>query len=82
MNSFVEKKINYYAQAIVDGSDKRDAHAMGELTFYMALRRTMKGEATIQDVGMMDAVNDVLQEIGVVFEGATFLEQIENMDEE
>ena len=76
MKSFVESKINDYAQAILDGSDKRDAHAMGELHFYMALRRILKGDGTVQDIGMMDAVNDTLQEIGIVFEGATFLQEI------
>ena len=81
MKSFVEAKINQYAKAILDGSDKRDAHAMGELHFYMALRRILKGDQTIQDIGMIDAVNDTLQEIGIVFEGATFLEQIEDHED-
>jgi hypothetical protein len=81
MKSFVEAKINEYAKAILDGSDKRDAHAMGELHFYMALRRILKGDGTIQDIGMMDAVNDTLQELRLVFEGATFLEQIQNHED-
>lgn len=73
MEAFVEAKINEYAQKIIDGSDKRDAHAMGELEFYMAFRRILKGDETAQDVGLMDAVNDTLQEMGVVESGASFI---------
>lgn len=82
MKQFVEEKINTYAQAIIDGSDKRDAHAMGELKVYMALRRVLKEQATIEDIGMMDAINDVMQEIGAVFEGETFLEMVEQDDDD
>ena len=53
-------------------SDKKDAHALGELTFYMAIRRVLKGEATIQDLGMMDAINDTLQEAKIIEESKTF----------
>ena len=73
MEAFVEEKINEYAQKIIDGSDKRDAHAMGELEFYMAFRRILKGQGTAQDMGLMDAVNDTLQEMGIVESGASFL---------
>lgn len=73
MEAFVEAKINEYAQKIIDGSDKRDAHAMGELEFYMAFRRILKGDGTAQDMGLMDAVNDTLQEMGVVASGTSFI---------
>ena len=72
MNEFVESKVNHYAEAILKGSDKKDAHALGELTFYMAIRRVLKGEATIQDLGMMDAINDILQEAKIIEESKTF----------
>jgi len=72
MNEFVESKVNQYAEAILNGSDKKDAHALGELTFYMAIRRVLKGEATIQDLGMMDAINDTLQEAKIIEESKTF----------
>jgi hypothetical protein len=78
MNEFVEKKINSYAQNIIDGSDKRDAHAMGELKFYMALRRCIKNESTIEDIGMLDAINDVLQETNLMEEGVTFLSKLKS----
>ena len=78
MNEFVEKKINSYAQNIIDGSDKRDAHAMGELKFYMALRRCLKSESTIEDIGMLDAINDVLQEVNLIDDSVTFLNKIKD----
>ena len=73
MEAFVEAKINEYAQKIIDGSDKRDAHAMGELQFYMAFRRVLKGQGTVQDMGLMDAVNDTLQEMGIVETSTSFI---------
>ena len=39
----------------------------------MALRRITKGEATTQDLGMADAVNDTLQEAGIIDKDKTFV---------
>jgi len=68
----IEAKINHYAQSICTGGAKIDEHALGELTFYVTLRRTLSGDATPQDIGMMDAVNDTLQELGLVSSGEVF----------
>lgn len=38
----------------------------------MALRRVLQDKATNQDKGMIDAVNDVLQQKGLVAKGGTF----------
>ena len=73
MQEFVENKIDKYAQAIITGSDKKDALAFGELSFYMALRRIIKGEATPQDLGMAGAINDTLQEAGIIDRDKTFV---------
>ncbi len=70
--TFVDTKINTYAQMILDGKDRADDLALGELNLYLALRRTLKGTATMQDVGMMDAINDVLQHEGLIKDGETF----------
>jgi len=72
INSFIEKKIKQYAQSIIDGSDKKDEHALGEMVFYMALRRVISGAVNMQDIGMMDAVNDTLQELGIIEDGKQF----------
>lgn len=68
----VEEKINQYAKKIVSSGEKADEHALGELTFYMALRRILSERATAQDIGMMDAINDTLQNLGLVGSGETF----------
>ena len=69
---FVEKQINYYGQAIVDGKDRMDDLALGELSFYITLRRVLKGTGTLQDKGLIDAINDTLQELKVIDAKKTF----------
>lgn len=67
---FVEKKINTYAQVIINATDKGDDSALGELIVYMGLRRVLKGEELrIQDYGMLDAFNDVLKQLGIIEKG-------------
>lgn len=69
---FADDKMSHYAQKIIDGGVKVDEHAVGEMTFYITLRRVLAQKATLQDVGMLDAINDVLQELGLVESGKTF----------
>ena len=69
---FVEAKINKYGNAIITRDDKMDDLALGELTFYITLRRALKGTASTQDKGMLDAINDTLQELGVLDAKASF----------
>ena len=73
MQEFIESNINQYAEAIIKGSDKKDAFCLGQLTFFMALRRISKGGATMQDLGMVDAINDTLQEAGLIDKDKTFV---------
>lgn len=72
MNEFIEKKLNNYAEHIIKGSSKPDELALGEMVFYMALRRLINGKATMQDLGMMDAINDTLEEKGLIASGQIF----------
>lgn len=72
LKSFVEGKINHYAEMITAGKDKADDLAIGELQFYIALRRIINEKGSAQDIGMMDAINDVLQELRLVEKGKTF----------
>lgn len=60
IEQFIENKLNSYAEKIIKGSSKVDELALGEMTFYMALRRVIAGKATPQDLGLMDAINDTL----------------------
>ena len=68
----IEEKLNHYAQKIVSGGNKTDEMAVGEITFYVALRRVVNNQGTLQDMGMMDAINDTLQTLGLIEEGKTF----------
>jgi hypothetical protein len=70
---FIEDKLNFYAEAIIRGNQKLDEHALGELSFYMALRRIVEKRGNAQDFGMMDAINDTLQKVGILPETETFL---------
>lgn len=72
LNDLIEEKLNYYAAKIVSGGTKTDEMAVGEITFYVALRRVVNGQGTLQDLGMMDAVNDTLQTLGLIEQGKTF----------
>jgi hypothetical protein len=73
LQHFIENKLNYYADAVIKGNEKIDEHALGELQFYMALRRVIDERATPEDYGMMDAINDTLQELKIVPRHKTFL---------
>lgn len=72
LSNFIEEKLNHYADAIITGHEKIDEHALGEMTFYMALRRILNNNATYEDIGLMDAINDTLQELGLLEETVTF----------
>lgn len=69
---FIEMKLNEYAKSVQEGGARIDELALGQMTFYMALRRILTGRATPQDIGMMDAINDVLQELGLIERTKTF----------
>ena len=69
---FVESKINSYAKSILEAGDKLDQLSFGELEFYMSLRRVLKGTANPDDIGMIDAVNDTLQHLGIIQAGKAF----------
>ncbi len=70
---YVESKLKTLAKQIIEGGDKLDELCAGELGFYMSLRRVLKKKATPYDIGLMDAVNDVLQFLGKVDKKKTFL---------
>lgn len=71
--SFIEEKINFYAQEMIEGGKETDEHALGEITFYLALRRLITGQAIPSDLGLLDAVNDTLIELKILQEEQNFL---------
>jgi len=72
LEEFIENKINSYAQDIIDKGDKYDQLSLGEISFYMSLRSVLKGNATKQDIGLMDAINDTLQALDIIKTDETF----------
>lgn len=50
-----------------------DEYALGELNFYVSLRRVIEQWATPADLGLMDAINDLLQAKGIVAAGTNFI---------
>ncbi|SIO25196.1 hypothetical protein [Paraburkholderia phenazinium] len=68
----VEDKINECAAKIVKGGSATDEVSFGKLAFFLALRRVQQKKATAEDVGLLDAINDTLQALGVVDKGKTF----------
>lgn len=70
--NFIEEKLNVYAKKMLEGGAKFDEIAFGELTFYVALRRVQQDKGTMQDIGMMDAINDTMQKLGLIKPGALF----------
>ena len=64
--------MNTYALDIIDKGDRFDQLSMGEISFYMSLRSVLKGNATKQDIGLMDAVNDTLQAQEIIETNETF----------
>lgn len=72
LTDLIETKLNEYAQKIVKGGEKSDELAFGQISFYLSLRRVLNGKATPQDVGLVDAINDTLQELGIINKDKTF----------
>lgn len=75
LTNFIEERLKKLAQRIIDGGESRDEVALGEMTFFMALRRVMSGKATPQDIGTMDAINDTLQELGIIDKKTVFFKK-------
>lgn len=74
---FVESQINLAAKQIVDRQKADLDHiAHGKLSYLLSLRRVVDGTATWEDHGLHDAVNDVLQQLGVIANNATYLKLI------
>ncbi|MEE4305600.1 thioredoxin-like superfamily, group II member protein [Pseudomonas alliivorans] len=71
---WVEERINLAANSIVDKkTTSLDEIAFGKLGVLLTLRRVLKNKATPQDIGMLDAINDVLQMLEVLQADETFI---------
>jgi hypothetical protein len=74
---FLEAQINAAAKQIIDKQKADLDHiAHGKLGFLLSLRRVVDSTATREDLGLHDAINDVLQELGLIQKSATYLKSI------
>nr|WP_318381797.1 hypothetical protein [uncultured Enterobacter sp.] len=69
---YVEEQLNLAAQRIVDKADTSDEVAAGKIDFFIALRSALKGDLDKRELGIIGAVNDTLQFIGVIDSNTTF----------
>lgn len=74
---FIEQQINGAAQQIIRDGDKLDDFAGGQLAFYLNLRKVVKKTASRSEMGMLDAVNDTLQALGIIERSQTLVGYIE-----
>ena len=73
LKKYTDENLHKYAQKIADEtSQKIDEHSIGKVQFFMALRRILDGKANYQDIGLMDAINDTLQDLGIIDSKKTF----------
>ncbi|MCD5984278.1 MULTISPECIES: thioredoxin family protein [Pseudomonas] len=71
---WIEERINLAAQSIIDKkTTSLDEAAFGKLGVLLTLRRELNKKATPQDLGMLDAINDVLQTLEVLQTDETFI---------
>ncbi|MGF6392911.1 hypothetical protein [Pseudomonas plecoglossicida] len=75
--NFIETQINAAAKQIIDKKKTDLDHiAHGKLGYLLSLRRVVDGTATREDLGLHDAVNDVLQQLRLIPEKETYLKNI------
>ena len=73
IKKYTDENLHKYAQRIADEtSQKVDEHSLGKVQCSMALRRSWDGNANDQDIGLMDAINDTLQDLGMAESQKTF----------
>jgi hypothetical protein len=71
--AFLNEQIKLLTDKI--GDDKHsinDDVSLGKLTFYLAIRQALEQHASPQDMGLVGAFNDTLQQLGVLDESKTF----------
>lgn len=77
LSEWLEIKINEKAKIIIDEDAIHDGAAFGEMEIYFCLRRILNKKATLEDVGVLHGVNNLLQEFGVLSPKETLLSKIE-----
>lgn len=75
--AFLENEINTAAKKIIDKKSLEfDHYANGKLSYLLTLRRWMDGTSTKEDLGLHDAVNDVLQRANIRTSSTSYLSEM------
>jgi len=77
LNDYLETMIHLKSKAIADRKLTSAEAALGELNIYHCLRRILKGKATLQDMGTLHAVNNLLQMLGLLAPNETLRSSVE-----
>ena len=72
--NYLDKKINECSKMIVAHGDKADDYALGKMNVLMSFRRQATNNETMYDKGAIDAVNDVLSDLGYIGKGKIFMD--------
>jgi len=70
----LDKKINECSKMIIAHGDKADDYALGKMNVLMSFRRQATNNETMYDKGAIDAVNDVLSDLGYIGKGKIFMD--------
>ena len=72
--NYLDKKINECSKMIIAHGDKADDYALGKMNVLMSFRRQATNNDTMYDKGAIDAVNDVLSDLGYIGKGKIFMD--------
>jgi hypothetical protein len=77
---YEEESIHYKGWQTETGSSSLNDHASGELRFYTSLSNVIDKKAGHYNVGLLDAVNDLLQALGAIKDGEVFYKTPHKVD--
>ena len=72
--NYLDKKINECSKMIIAHGDKADDYALGKMNVLMSFRRQATNNETMYDKGAIDAVNDVLSDLGYIGKDKIFMD--------
>lgn len=77
---YEQENIYYKGWQTETGTSSLNEHASGEIRFYTSLSNVLEKKADHYNVGLLDAVNDLLQALGALEDGEVFYKEPKKMD--
>lgn len=77
---YEQENIYYKGWQTETGTSSLNEHAAGEIRFYTSLSNVLEKKAGHYNVGLLDAVNDLLQALGALEDGEVFYKEPKKMD--